>query len=257
MKIVYLLAIYFCVIFSTVLGGTILPNVDDKKYLEYGDKFPHVIKISGHLKSAEDPDIIASGSGIIINEHWVITAAHVIDCSENHFFYLNDKKYTIDKLIIHSSFDLTQPLTIADIALCRVSEKVELEHFPQLYEDTDEVNQSCDIAGYGYTGTGISGESKFDSLKRAGTNIVDNANEDVIFCDMTNKSPTKLEILISHGDSGGGLFINNKLAGINSFVFSTDGKPDSSFGDGSAHTRISTYIDWIKENITNHSKDKK
>ena len=55
----------------------------------------------------------------------------------------------------------------------------------------------------------------------------------------------KLEFLISHGDSGGGLFINGKLAGIHSFVSASDKKADSSYGDQSGHTRISTYKRWI------------
>ena len=58
--------------------------------------------------------------------------------------------------------------------------------------------------------------------------------------------------MISHGDSGGGLFIDNKLAGINSLVMSSDGKPDSSWTDESGHTRVSKFVSWIDKIIQNN-----
>ena len=64
---------------------------------------------------------------------------------------------------------------------------------------------------------------------------------------MNRNNPTELEFLISHGDSGGGLFIDGQLAGINSSVLSKDGKTDSNYGDESCHTRISRYKDWLDD----------
>jgi hypothetical protein len=45
------------------------------------------------------------------------------------------------------------------------------------------------------------------------------------------------------------LFIENKLAGINSFVAADDGKPNSNYGDESGHTRMSLYYNWILEQM--------
>ena len=59
------------------------------------------------------------------------------------------------------------------------------------------------------------------------------------------KNQTSLEYLIGHGDSGGGLFIDKKLAGIHSCIYTGDGKLDSSYKDYSAHTRISIHKNWI------------
>ena len=59
------------------------------------------------------------------------------------------------------------------------------------------------------------------------------------------KSQTSLEYLIGHGDSGGGLFIDKKLAGIHSCIYTGDGKLDSSYKDYSAHTRVSLHKPWI------------
>ena len=58
-----------------------------------------------------------------------------------------------------------------------------------------------------------------------------------------------MEFLIASGDSGGGMFINGKLAGINSFVTAADGTTNSDYGDECCHTRISIFAKWIKDHI--------
>ena len=63
-----------------------------------------------------------------------------------------------------------------------------------------------------------------------------------------------LEFMIAPGDSGGGMFIGNKLAGINSFLMAADKKPDGTYGDEAAFTRISLYVDWIAEQIEKHER---
>ena len=67
-------------------------------------------------------------------------------------------------------------------------------------------------------------------------------------CSHGAKDCTNLEFLICNGDSGGGLFIDGKLAGINSCVVATDGNANSDYGDETYHTRISELQEWIKEN---------
>jgi hypothetical protein len=112
----------------------------------------------------------------------------------------------------------------------------------------DELDKICSISGYGSTGTGITGAVKYDDKKRAGSNKIMEVTDHLLKCDMSRQNPTSLEFLIAHGDSGGGLFIDKKLAGINSFVASDD-KPDSSFGDESCHTRVCKYKIWLEENM--------
>jgi hypothetical protein len=63
-----------------------------------------------------------------------------------------------------------------------------------------------------------------------------------------------MEFLIASGDSGGGLFIDQKLAGINSCVMTTDGHTDSNHNDESGHTRISQHINWIESTINENEK---
>ena len=104
------------------------------------------------------------------------------------------------------------------------------------------------MAGWGLTGTFNGGVKISDGRRRGGSNFVDKIEKNVLICSPSRKNnkSTELEYLICSGDSGGGLFINGKLAGIHSSVLGYDGKPDSTYGDESTHSRVSSYVPWIK-----------
>jgi secreted trypsin-like serine protease len=66
-----------------------------------------------------------------------------------------------------------------------------------------------------------------------------------------------LEFIIAPGDSGGGLFIENDLAGIHSGVIEDKiNKGKSKYGAVSAHTRVSVYKDWIENTTQELLKEK-
>jgi hypothetical protein len=231
------------------LGGTTRPEVPDSEYVKYGSLFQSVVKISGVCFLENGKEAIGSGSGVVISEHWVLTAAHVLQTINDPYFYIKEKKYIIKKTIINKEFDINKAMCCGDIALCYVEEEIKLNFYPQLYENNDEINKICSISGYGLHGTAITGAVRNDENRRAGSNKILLVTECALICDMSKKNPTSLEFLPAHGDSGGGLFIDGKLAGINSFVSSSDGKTDSNYGDESGHTRISKYKIWIDFNI--------
>lgn len=234
-------------LFSFSSAGTIDPDTPDKNYIEYGEKFKCVLEISGSYDDKNSKKFCASA--VAINPRWVLTAAHVVKESKIVFLYsLNREKIiNIDKVICHEDFEEAK-FGFADIALCHTESDINVEFYSDLYNDTDEINKVCSISGYGQTGTFYTGINTWDGKRRAGLNKIDEIENDLLICSPSISNKTKLEFLIGNGDSGGGLWIDGKLAGINSCVISEDKKTDSDYGDTSGHTRISKFIDWIKQN---------
>lgn len=232
---------------ASIFAGTIRKDVEDKEYISYGKDFECVIIILGN--DIEDIEKPCLGSGVVISPNWVITAAHVVDSMTNHQIIINEQKYFIKKIVKHPDFNPNVKINATDLALCFIEEDITIEEYPELYSEDDEKNKECSLAGFGNTGTGETGAFYFDERKRAGTNMVSIVLDNMLFCTMSEEEPTKLEFLIAYGDSGGGLFINKKLAGIHSVVSAFDKKADSNYGDMSGHARISKHISWIEKII--------
>jgi hypothetical protein len=243
MKKMLITLLLFC--FSTInYAGTIDPNKTDKQYLEYGQKHTCVLKILGHYNG--EKNIPYNASCVIIDSLHILTAAHVVKNSISRNVIYNDKLYTCNKFQIHEDFD-EKKMGYYDIAILKLDEPIILDFYPSLYKQNNELDKICSIAGYGLSGILSRGYDlkKSDGKKRAGSNIIRQVSEQLIICSTLDKT-TELEFLICPGDSGGGLFIDQQLAGINSFVMAMDKKTNSNYGDESGHTRISFFIDWIE-----------
>lgn len=241
----FILFLFAILLSSNLIAGTIDPYIDDSKYVEYGKKFPNVVQIVA--MKGDSPHI---GSATIIKPNWAITSAHIVDGDNSVVLLIADKSASkASKIIIHKLFN--RPKTIADIALVKLDKEMPFDSYPALYSDTDEENTECSVSGYGRTGTFITGAIKGDGLKRAGKNkITSISNEDMlIFSSKKGKCFTDLDFLIAGGDSGGGLFIDGKLAGVNCCILFNDEAADADYGDDSGFMRISHYRDWILENI--------
>ncbi|MDI9641513.1 PEP-CTERM sorting domain-containing protein [Geitlerinema splendidum] len=92
------------------------------------------------------------------------------------------------------------------------------------------------LSRYGYNDKLL--VSNFSDPRRAGSNPFNTAQP--------------LEYQLSSGDSGGGLFINNQVAGVHSFISDrSGGKIDSNYGEFSASVRVSDHLNWIRNQITN------
>lgn len=232
--------------FNSTIGGTIDPTTPDSKYVDYGKDFHYVFKICG----TDEKGMKFCGSCVAIDSHHILTAAHVVENSKECHITINDKRYDLSEVTIHKSFTENQ-FGVGDIAIGYCENDFELDFYPELYDKTDEVNEVCCISGYGLTGTFLTGPIKSDNLRRAGSNIIHHIEKNMLICTPSrrnHKDYTSLEFCIASGDSGGGLFINGKLAGINSCVMNNSRSPDSKYGDESGHTRISDFIGWIHEN---------
>lgn len=245
----YLLCFLVLFICLPSYSGTINPSVPDSKYVQYGESFNFIVRIGG----IDDKNQKFLASAVVVNENFILTAAHVVyNCKSCYIISDNKDIIHINEVICHKDFNKDK-FGIGDIAIGKLSKKLELKFYPPLYSKNDELNKVCSIAGYGLTGNFNTGVSRGDGLRRAGSNVVENIFNDLLICSPSRNAKdklTELEFLICSGDSGGGLFIGDSLAGINSCVLSDPGdSPNSSYGDESGHTRISKYIDWINLNM--------
>jgi hypothetical protein len=233
---------------STIFAGTIDPRTPDEKYINYSKDFHYVGKLCGFY---EDNSRFCA-SAIAIDDHHILTAAHVVKNSKSATVYLNNKEFCLITVTIHKDFNDKQ-FGKADIAIGYSEKPFGLKFYPKLYEKDDEVGKVCCIAGYGLTGNFNTGATHSDSKKRAGSNTIDSIQDDMLICspskpDDSNK--TSLEFFIASGDSGGGLFIDNQLAGINSCVMAIDRSPKSKYNEESGHTRVKNFLPWIEEKKT-------
>lgn len=229
---------------SYSIAGTIDPSTPDSDYIKYGEKFHCVVKICGEY----DNNTMYCASAVAIDDNHILTAAHVVNNSKSCYVTIKDKEFIISTIVVHKDFE-TQS-TATDIAIGYCKENFKLDFYPSLYEKNDEVGKVCSISGYGLTGTFNSGSIRSDGKKRAGSNKIDMIYSDMLICTPSyrnSKDFTSLEFFIGSGDSGGGLFIDGKLAGINSCIMATKRAPKSKYGEESGHTRISKFLRWIDE----------
>lgn len=226
-------------------AGTRDPYTPDEKYIEYGAKFTNVVMVYGK----EHDGTMFNGSAVVIDDHHVLTAAHMVHNASECFVLIDKQNFKLVEIICHKNFDNNKPPK-SDIALGYCDKKFGLTFYPELYSKNDEAKKVCSIAGFGMTGTFKEGANHSDLKRRAGSNIIDKTEDDMIICSPSlNFKKTELEFLIASGDSGGGLFIDGKLAGINSFIMCDKGlKLNSDYFSESAHTRVSNYVEWIREN---------
>lgn len=243
-----IMIIYLLITIPHLNAGTRDPNIPDSKYLEFGSKFIHTGALTGNYDN--DDSKFFGASAVAIDDHHILTAAHVVNNASSCFFTIRDKKYSISEIIIHKDFN-DKSFGTYDIAIGYSEKPFNLDFYPKLYTNDDEVGKTCSISGYGFTGTFNTGANVVDGKKRAGSNTIDIIHENLLICSPSRKGEsdnTTLEFLIASGDSGGPLYINGELAGINSCVMASDKNPNSSYTDESGHTRISKFITWINKN---------
>lgn len=240
---------------SVCAAGTIDPSVPDYKYLEYGGKHECVVSIQGRCENpgGEEKPYDFSASAVVVNPRWILTAAHFMKGSDKVRVHLKGREHRISKIIVHDQF-VKEKIGFYDIALGMSEDEMALDYYPDLYEKDDEQGKISSICGYGTTGTFKSGSVRWDGKKRAGSNIVENIENHVLVCSATRHRKTSMDFISASGDSGGGLFIDRKIAGINSFVSSSDKKTNSDYGDESYHTRVSLFVPWIRSHIGGEAK---
>jgi len=234
---------------SPAISGTRDPKTPDSKHIAYGEKHQCVVPVRGVQNLDDNTKALFFGSGVIIKPRILITASHVLQGADESYILIGDKQIKILGYACPKG-DQTKEIGPMDIAVAWLEEPVELDFYPELYSGNDEKGKICSVSGWGKHGTWTTGTIHDDNKRRAGSNHVDNVSfKGMLVTSLDNGVGTSLEYLIGAGDSGGGLFIDKKLAGIHSCIFSGDGKLDSSYKDWAAHTRVSIHKPWMDEII--------
>ncbi|NEQ40244.1 MAG: trypsin-like serine protease [Okeania sp. SIO3I5] len=244
-------------------AGTIRHDRADEQYTTLAELFPSV----GYLdtKFSSDEHLC---SATLIDPNYILTAAHCIDPNDqtllNATFWADGVPYSVTNTTAHRGwFSSGRDFAAGyDLAVLRLETPVLHLPLAPLFTGFDESEEIGTYVGFGATGNGFTGYlPNTKGTKRAGQNIVElgsslGLSESLLFSDFDSpfrSDPTKpdtipldLEYVIAPGDSGGGLFINGHIAGINSFGWGrNDGWNNSSYSDVVGSTRVSSYIDWI------------
>jgi hypothetical protein len=232
----------FFVMSSVVAAGTIEDSVPDSRYVDYGSTYSlYTRKIVTLSPDGKTP----TGTCVLISPHWCLTAAHVVEGGTSVIVDAHDGPRVADHVEIHHEYK-SERYNWHDIALVHVAEPFSLPRYPPLIDKGDDVGSLAAVAGYGMTGPISTGYDRGDGLLRAGTCVVTSHDGAALIC-LVRSGGSPLPLCIAPGDSGGPLFIDGRLAGINSFT-RRDGKgvTRSRIGEESGHIRVSLYLGWIR-----------
>ena len=152
----------------------------------------------------------------------------------------------IKKIYVPKKFNLNK-ISYYDIAVCVLDSPASPKPCEISYAKP-RPNTQVTIAGFGMLGNFDTGAQKLnDNRLRAGFNRIDGyQNQCMILSAKRNSYMTSAEYLIVGGDSGGGVFLDNKLVAINSYISAKNSRhPNGMWNEESGHTCLYFVHDWI------------
>ena len=214
-----------------------------------------------------------TASGTLITSQWVLTAAHVISSiggSHNlagSTFVINGQSLVADYAEVMPGW-AGDSGSGKDLALVHLANPfIDVSPAKYLNQNISLSGQSVIFVGYGLNGDGLTGSlAGSGGSKRAGTNILDfdgsvlGLSGSLFLADfdsgqaihniMGSATPTAFESILAPGDSGGGLFMDYHgetiLVGVNSFLASTTGSANSTYGNLAGFQSIQPNLAWIQ-----------
>ena len=151
------------------LAGTIRDDRNPQLYLNLGDD-PRYASVGKFDLTKWEPGFSASGT--VVGSDWVLTAAHVMDGATTGQFTVGGQTYNVSKWVTHPKWD-GELRRGYDLALVKLDRDVAGVAPASLYTGRKEFGALATFVGFGRTGTGLTGDTTFDALKRAGQNTID------------------------------------------------------------------------------------
>ena len=260
-------------------GGTIRADVPDSAYRDLAAQSSYATV--GSLRWTENgASMIASGT--LINDQWVLTAAHVTqEINSSNIggltFNVGGTSYHAAETLYNNAWD-GDVNNGHDLGLVKLDAPITDLEPARLYLGRGENLQIGTVVGFGVSGTGLTGAVSAAGTKRAGTNVLGlgsalnnipwsgGGDDTMLVADfdapvagatgdptLDLSLPTSLEFCAAPGDSGGGWFVQsggqNYLAGVTSFLLSNpQNGGQAMYGDIFGASRVSSYLDWIWDN---------
>lgn len=258
---------------SAASAVVIRDDVDDALYRIAPDAFPALVDMPGE------------GHGVLIDRHWVLTAAHVVAGWHGpHAVTINGMARDVDRVELHPGYktppqvlidqalqtgDATLVLaflvTSDDIALVRLKEPVDDVPPVALHLGEVAIDQVIRFVGKGATGNGATGHEPSGPNRtelRQAFNQVSSA-DGRWFCYVFDEASAglPLEGSMGNGDSGSPVLVQVKddwqVAGLAAWKL---GHGDvrkfrpGRYGQASCNVRLSHYRSWIDNLVSNSSQ---